>query len=230
MNAKRTEQQKNAPGKTAEAARESTKKGARAFCRHGKETKNDRECNRLAPLRADALPVLRVLRCALVHTGLRAPGRIRSSIHGRVYVMELRDQNQRLPHGARCGECMAGAAAAAVLTEGRRMQAAAADRVGIESGCESAGLARRSPRSGVGVGGGSRCGGSDGLARPAPRASCPAGRPALVSAPSRGGEVARREAFDGAAASQNASTGSVRTRTLSRSSCTNGGSYTSTSI
>lgn len=39
------------------------------------------------------------------------------------------------------------------LIAGRRMQAAAADRVGIESGCEPAGLARRAPRSGVGVGG-----------------------------------------------------------------------------
>ena len=148
--------------------------------------------------------------------------------------MELWTPHKGMQNSSRRGECMARAATAAVvnedLTEGRRMQAAAADRGGIGSVCESAGLARRAPRSGVGVGGGSRCGGSDGLARPAPRASCPAWRPALVSAPSRGGEVARRGAFYGAVrVSERIDRRAKRSRTLSRSSCTVAGSHTSTS-
>lgn len=80
---------------------------------------------------------------------LGAPGRIRDKLRSRMLKRRLRDPNTR----------------AAItrprdldlvkkdLIAGRRMQAAAADRVGIGSGCEPAGLARRAPRSGVGVGG-----------------------------------------------------------------------------
>ena len=80
---------------------------------------------------------------------LGAPGRIRDKLRSRMLKRRLRDPNTR----------------AAItrprdldlvkedLIAGRRMQAAAADRVGIGSGCEPAGLARWAPRSGVGVGG-----------------------------------------------------------------------------
>ena len=52
--------------------------------------------------------------------------------------------------------------------------------------------ARRRP------GGGSRCGGSDGLARPAPGPRAGSRSPALAAAPSRGSGVVRRGAFMGA--------------------------------
>lgn len=80
---------------------------------------------------------------------LGAPGRIRDKLRSRMLKRRLRDPNTRAaitrPRNLDLVK--------EDLIAGRRMQAAAADRVGIGSGCEPAGLARRAPRSGVGVGG-----------------------------------------------------------------------------
>ena len=84
---------------------------------------------------------------------LGTTGRSWDKLRGRMSQQGLRDPNTRAAITSSCALDLVAEDLIEDLIAGRRMQAAAADRVGIESGCEPAGLARWAPRSGVGVGG-----------------------------------------------------------------------------
>jgi len=84
---------------------------------------------------------------------LGTPGGSWDKLRGRVSQHRLRDPDTRAAISSSGALDLVAEGLIEDPIAGRRMQAAAADRVGIESGCEPAGLARRAPRSGVGVGG-----------------------------------------------------------------------------
>ena len=109
-------------------------------------------CSRTSQKRAE-LPLLRSSGGADPYTVLGTPGGSWDKLRGRVSQHWLRDPDTRTTISSSGALDLVAEDLIEDPIAGRRMQAAAADRVGIGSGCEPAGLARWAPRSGVGVGG-----------------------------------------------------------------------------